>query len=232
MKLLVNGRTQNGSDRPATLKAMAKGRDRDSCDFSPLYYRHTFPFQCEDVISSLVSGLFLFARPAAVRRRIACRIVDPIQRVFRRWTPAHIFEESLKGIPPLRTDRNPARSIVAIGRFFGVVAALKHASPNLILTALVHSVLGIASPGRFSLKTAAALAMSAAQESSSNDNRIPTSAAAQPADSPKCHFYRLERRKFSKLPVDEVLKRHRGIIDQQEQRRQQNSTGRKLTWAT
>ena len=217
MRLLVNGRTQNGRDRPATRKAMTKGRDRDSCDLSPLYYCHTFPFQCKDAIAPPIPQLFFFDRPPAIFWTVALLVIDAVNRMFRGWTFAHVSEEGLEGMPPLRANQNPARSVVAIGRFFGVVATLKHVSPNLILTAFRHSVFGKEESGRFPLKAATTLAMSTAQESPSNDNGISTSAATQPADSPKCHFYRLERCKPFKLPVGEVLKSHAAIIDQQKE---------------
>lgn len=215
MRLLANRLTQSVSDRPAPLKTITDAGRWYPCKFCPFYHQQAPPIPCQNAVVSCISHLLFFAGPPAVFWTVALRVVCTIQRVLRGGTFAHVLEKRLERIPPLRVDRNPATTVVAVGRFFAVVAALNHTSPSRILSAFMHSVFGVAKPKPFFVETAAASGVSAAQIFHSNRHSISADTAAQPKIAFEFYSDWFERSQLFKFLIGDISKRrHVGIMYQ------------------
>lgn len=219
MGLLATRLCQRVSERPASLKAPTNGLLRYPHDLSPFCHPQVLSVPAQETLVSFISRLLPCSRPAAVVGRVALRIVDAINRVLRGRARAHVFEKCFERGFPLRADRNPARSIAAIGRFFGIVAALKHVSPNSILTDLVHSVLGIAQPNSFPLKAPAASRGSINQTTRTNDDSFPAGTVTQPSIAFRFHSNWFEHREPSEFLIGEIAKRWHAAIMYQKLRK-------------
>lgn len=81
-------------------------------------------------ICSAISSLLLKRSPSAIIRRIAQRVINPLNGLAR-WPFAHITQKKFKGLPPLADPYSPTSVILVIGGF-GVVASCPHRSPRPI----------------------------------------------------------------------------------------------------
>lgn len=78
-----------------------------------------------------VPRLFTFCGPATILRLVVAAVVDAIDRVAGRWTPAHVGNEVLV-VEPAVAYGNTAPAIVGIPLVSRVGAALQHATPRAI----------------------------------------------------------------------------------------------------
>ncbi len=229
MRLLVNGRTQNGSDRPAAVQTMTDDRRWYPREFRPLYRHHAFAFPRNGMVDSFIPRLLARARPAAVLWGIALVVVDAIKGILRRGTGPHVFGKRLERISPFQAHRNTATSIPAVGNMLGIAATLNHSLPNRVFGALTHPVFGKVKPSyfliHFLLETAATFRISTTQRTRTNDNAISTGTTTQPARIVAFRSRWLHRREPSELLLGEISKIHRGIIAESGKTRQQNFRG-------
>lgn len=213
----MNRLCQRVGERPAVLKAHTNGWIWYPCELSPFCHHQTFSFQGKSAVVSSVSRLFPCARPPAVRRRVSLGIINPVHRVLGRGTPAHVFEESLKRISPLRADRNPAAAVTVVGRILRIMAALNHSMPNVVLRTVAHRVCSNSKPSHLSLKATTTRCASAEQASLLNNHGVSAKAAAQPRKIFGFSSCRFQCREPSEPPLEKRSKPHAGIIDQQEE---------------
>lgn len=213
MGLLANGLSQCIGESPASLKAPTNCLLRYPCDLSPFCHPQAFSVPCQETAGSFISCLLFCGRPATVLRRVALVVLDAVNRVMRAWTRAHVFEERLEGIFPARAHRNAATAVVAPAGIIEIIATLDHGSPSSILTALVHSVLGIAQPDPLFVKATTASRGSINQSTRTNDDGFPAGTAAQPSIASEFHSDWFDRRQLSELLIGEIAKRrHTHII--------------------
>lgn len=99
-----------------------------------------FAVACNEVISSRVTALFELCSPAAIFGRVVTVVVNPVYRMFRRWSQAHVFTKSLKTIDPTFANCNASASIVTKVWCFRVSASLDDVFPSVILRRFVTSV--------------------------------------------------------------------------------------------
>ncbi len=207
---------QHISDRPTSPQAPVNDRALYTCEFRPFCHRHGLSVERENVVVFSVSRLFPYGCPTAILGRIACVIVDAIHRVLRGWTFAHVLEERLKGILPLRAHRNAAPTVSTIGNVLRIVAPLDNLLPSVVLRTVAHSVFESAKPSNFLVDlfpvAAAALSMSTDQVCRRDCRDISATATAQPSAAPEFPFYRFQRCQPSEFLVGEISRPHVGII--------------------
>jgi len=210
MKLLASRVCQRVGDRASTVKALADETRAYTHSLSPRCHRHSLFAQGEKAISSSISGLLLLGCPAAILRRVALGIIDAIQRVFRGWTFAHIFEEARKRTFPMLANGNSTATIAAIGMIFRIIATLDHLRPSLILRTVAHPVRGLAELVDFSSKTTTAFRVSTAQILGNNSRNSSAGAETKPAPLSEFMAYRRQRYQPAKSLAREVS--HAAII--------------------
>ena len=216
MKLFANWFCRGGGGRPSKFKATTDGRRRYAGNFRPFCHRHALSSERKNAITSFVSGLLVFGRPAAVVWPIVFRIVDAVNRVLRGRTGAHVFEEALKRIIPLWTHGNAATSVAAVSRIIGIVAPPNHTSPNSMFWTLAHPVFGMAKACHFFVEATTASRASVNQMARSNDHGLSASAAAQPSDGLGFPSYRLQRRQSFEPLLGEIFKTHAATVPQKQ----------------
>lgn len=90
--------------------------------------------------AALVPGLFRRSCPHAITWAIVAIAVATLNRVFWRWTPAHVCKELFKRVSPFFADRNPAIPIVVVGLVALIVASANHMAPHSVFGTIGHSV--------------------------------------------------------------------------------------------
>lgn len=90
-------------------------------------------------------GLLDNARcPSTIAGFVVAVIVDPVERVFKRWARPHIGEEIAEVAVPSGANFNPPAAVVLEKTVAGISASVAHLHPNSKLRGALHVVLVIA----------------------------------------------------------------------------------------
>lgn len=125
--------------------------------------------QCELDAFPRVPHLLGLACPPTVFRRVVAVGIDPINRVFRRGSPFHVFKKRLEAVLPSRANRNTTAAVVFVVRCVRIRTTLAHTEPNLILGCFRSSVCSIQCANEPGLETATALRGPPNQSMSAHD---------------------------------------------------------------
>ncbi len=148
----------------------------------PLSDCHGSTVQIKESIPAAVVRLDDEGRPSTVRGRIIALVIDPVQRVFGRWSPAHICEELTETGAPLLGHANAPRAVVLVGLMVFVVAAGLGLAPR----AVFREVLALDAVATFALmrllnQASAAALLACSEREAVRLCRLPAVALAQPS---------------------------------------------------
>ena len=94
----------------------------------------------EGLALSSIAPLLLVRSPSTVARRVTELIVDAVQTVSGRRTQPHIGDETLEGVQPLLTDRDPTAAVIRPAAVLRIRTALLHGSPREVFGTVGHTV--------------------------------------------------------------------------------------------
>lgn len=122
--------------------------------------------------------------PAAVARLVVAIVVDAVQRVISRRSPAHVGEERFVGDCPSLTDGDPSAAIVSVLFVAGTQATSAHASPRRVFCghgcSLAVLTAAALTTRHFGSETAATARLKPGQSVSERDVLVATIALAKP----------------------------------------------------
>ena len=131
---------QSALQRPSALDSPIDARPRDSQTACPNRDGKCLTVERDWAHTPAVLPLLLCCRPAAVLGRIGPVVVDPVDRVKRRWGLSHVGKELLKTLAPARVDDDPAAAVIPVRSVLGVVATVDHMPPTLVHRCAGHSM--------------------------------------------------------------------------------------------
>lgn len=109
------------------------------------------------MVCPAISGLICPGRPSAVRRFVAQRVVNPLNRMSKGWPVPHVRKkvgESLAvPFPPALTHCNSAATIERKSMIVFIGTALDHGPPGTVFDRVNHAVYSVVSNTHFSIET-------------------------------------------------------------------------------
>lgn len=166
-------------DRPAVFNTRVDRSARNSCIFFPVFKRLRFSAKCDMPIISAISLLFFLCSPSTVLFTIMPVIINSIQRMFWRWSIAHILVKILELVPTL-TDFNPTPTVKGVSDIILIFATIYHCSPSAIYFCVRHSVCYVYFLDTINLITAAACRLFATKIATSYNAFCTAVTSAQP----------------------------------------------------
>jgi hypothetical protein len=164
---------------PASFDALSNRVGIDPRNLSPFHWHHAPTIVCDSPVSPSIPTLFLLSCPSAVFRGIARVVVFAFKR-HAGWTIPHVFEKSLKRIPPLWADRNPSAPIRSVCGVFRVFTPLDHSCPNFVNAGSGIAVTRVYPGHAFSVEASTRLCPPTFKLSGCNMSRIAAFTGAKP----------------------------------------------------
>lgn len=155
---MKSGERQRFFGRPAKFQALVNLAPIHAKRFRPFGKRLGLAERLNEYAVALVSGLFGWCCPAAIRGAVVGIYVNAVNRVSASWCGSHVGKEALK-LVPLLANLDAAPAVVWVVLADGVVAALHHVGPGLVFLGLLPNsgmaVSGIGFGGLFALQASA-----------------------------------------------------------------------------
>ncbi len=123
--------------RPAALKAIAENGAAHIKTAGAFRNRHGLAAPGDEDILPVVAVLSLPGGPAAIIRRIALFVVNPVKSISFAGMFTHVFKKVGKGQPPV-ADSDSTSAVMAIRSHFRIQAPALHIGPCPIGLALFH----------------------------------------------------------------------------------------------
>ena len=134
-------RTEYLLHRPLFLETLSNSAPINAGSTAPVSHAHRFTLMSYKHARAFVVQLLTPTSPSAIFGRVWPVVVDSIQR-FTAWPRTHIGIERFKRFAPTVTHLDSASAIPLVSAMTWIVAAAFRAAPNLIFSALGHSVCG------------------------------------------------------------------------------------------
>ena len=132
---------QRAMDRPTLFgNALMHGAVGQSGVMGQILQRSGYAVVCMQHLAALIDALCFGRRPSAILRRIAERVVDAVNRVFRCGAWSHIRQEMLKGVQPACANGDASRAVPRKIFASDACASIDHVRPHAILRALRHAM--------------------------------------------------------------------------------------------
>ncbi len=120
----------------------------------PMAGRKRFPAERNKPRSTRVTGLLARRRPTTIVWRVVSIGIDAIEGMLRRGPRPHVSEEGREVLPAL-AHAYAAAAVAGVADVGRILAALFHAAPNLVLSAVRQPVRSIVRGGGFAAQTTA-----------------------------------------------------------------------------
>jgi len=101
--------------------------------------RDTAGKSCGDRLST-IAPLLGPCGPLAIRWFVPSVVVDSFQRMTRRRSISHVFQEPLRRLAPARANRDSTTAVILPARMIWIGATLDHRSPSVIFDGPIQAV--------------------------------------------------------------------------------------------
>lgn len=139
-QLFFTWQGQSIMDRPTPFESLMDCVRAYTDNLRPFCHCFSFIFEGYKTVRSFISMLLLLCAPLTIFGSIITIIVYAINRMFRRWTFAHIFQKVLKRTTPSPTHLYTALAVVFVGIGIFVIASLLHSDPRFIFSGIRFAV--------------------------------------------------------------------------------------------